>query len=63
MTRLVELHCTDFTPQIRIVIDTHEAVQDGSEEKQKKKKKKKPHRGYAFVVYERERDMKGMYRP
>jgi hypothetical protein len=26
-----------------------------------KTKKKKPHRGYAFVVFEREKDMKGMY--
>lgn len=44
--------------QIRIVTDTH----DGSAgEGKPKKKKKKPHRGYAFVVYERERDMKGMY--
>ena len=25
----------------------------------KPKKKKKTHRGYAFVVYEREKDMKG----
>jgi hypothetical protein len=24
-------------------------------------KKRKPHRGYAFVVFEREKDMKGMY--
>ncbi|KAL9587443.1 MAG: hypothetical protein Q9212_000259 [Teloschistes hypoglaucus] len=47
--------------RIRIVTDTHEAIQDGSQEKQKKKKKK-PHRGYAFVVYERERDMKEAYK-
>ena len=33
--------------QIRIVTDTHSD------------KKKKPHRGYAFIVYEREKDMKG----
>jgi len=26
---------------------------------EKSKKKKKPHRGYAFIVYEREKDMKG----
>ena len=26
-------------------------------------KGKKPHRGYAFVVYERERDMKGIFSP
>lgn len=37
--------------QIRIVVDTHQ------DEKPNKKKKK--HRGYAFVVYEREKDMRG----
>ncbi len=37
--------------QIRIVVDTH---QD-----EKPNKKKKPHRGYAFVVFEREKDMRG----
>lgn len=37
--------------QIRVVVDTHK------DEKSKKKKKK--HRGYAFVVYEREKDMRG----
>ncbi len=37
--------------QIRIVVDTHQ------DEKSNKKKKK--HRGYAFVVYEREKDMRG----
>ena len=41
--------------QIRIVTNTHEA-DDGVESK----KKKKIHRGYAFVVYEREKDMKGI---
>lgn len=49
----------DWLPilQIRIVKDTqdHEGEGDGT----KKKKKKKPHRGYAFIVYEREKDMKG----
>ena len=39
--------------QIRIVTDTAEMTADG------KPKKKKTHRGYAFVVYEREKDMKG----
>ncbi len=39
--------------QIRIVTDTHE------DDEEKSKKKKKPHRGYAFIVYEREKDMKG----
>lgn len=39
---------TDYPSfQIRIVADTHN------------EKKKKPHRGYAFIVYEREKDMKG----
>jgi hypothetical protein len=37
--------------QIRIVIDTHQ--------NEKPNKKKKKHRGYAFVVYEREKDMRG----
>ena len=38
-------------PQIRIVKDTHAH--------EKPNKKKKPHRGYAFVVFEREKDMRG----
>ncbi|CRK06253.1 hypothetical protein BN1723_001703 [Verticillium longisporum] len=38
--------------RIRIITDTH------AHEKSKNKKKK-PHRGYAFVVFERERDMRG----
>jgi hypothetical protein len=37
--------------QIRIVVDTHQ--------NEKPNKKKKKHRGYAFVVYEREKDMQG----
>lgn len=37
--------------QIRIVRDTH-ADEKGN-------KKKKPHRGYAFIVFEREKDMRG----
>lgn len=40
------------------MIDTHEGEGDG--EKPKKKKKKKAHKGYAFVVFEREKDMKGI---
>ncbi|MCJ1359511.1 MAG: hypothetical protein MMC33_009513 [Icmadophila ericetorum] len=40
--------------RIRIVTDTH--VDESS------KKKKKSHRGYAFVVYEREKDMKAAYK-
>ncbi|MCJ1363582.1 hypothetical protein MMC16_002689 [Acarospora aff. strigata] len=42
--------------RIRIVTDTHE--DDG----EKSKKKKKAHRGYAFIVYEREKDMKAAYK-
>lgn len=40
-------------PQIRIVSDTH------ADEKKNASKKKKKNRGYAFIVYEREKDMKG----
>lgn len=43
--------------QIRIVINTHF---DDDEEVGSTKQKKKKHRGYAFVVYEREKDMKGI---
>lgn len=43
--------------QIRIVKDIHDEEGDG--DGTKKKKKKKSHRGYAFIVYEREKDMKG----
>lgn len=39
--------------QIRIIKDTHADEKPG--------KKKKPHRGYAFVVFEREKDMRGNY--
>lgn len=53
--------------QIRIVADTHEDIksEDGEAPKKKKKKKKgrKPHRGYAFIVYEREKDMKSNSSP
>lgn len=41
---------TSCRQQIRIVTNTHE---EG-------KNPKKKHRGYAFIVYERERDMKGI---
>lgn len=41
--------------QIRIVKDTHAH--------EKPNKKKKPHRGYAFVVFEREKDMRGKTTP
>ncbi|EXF81992.1 U1 small nuclear ribonucleoprotein [Colletotrichum fioriniae PJ7] len=37
--------------RIRIITDTHAH--------ERPKKKKKPHRGYAFVVFEREKDMRG----
>lgn len=39
--------------QIRIVTDTHAHEKPST-------KKRKPHRGYAFVVFERERDAKGI---
>ena len=42
--------------QIRIVTDTTDETAGAN---LKKRKKKKPHRGYAFVVFEREKDMKG----
>ncbi|MCJ1372058.1 hypothetical protein MMC20_003279 [Loxospora ochrophaea] len=45
--------------RIRIVTDTHKKDENSS---QPKKKKKKPHTGYAFVVYEREKDMKAAYK-
>ncbi|MCJ1458305.1 hypothetical protein MMC28_008676 [Mycoblastus sanguinarius] len=44
--------------RIRIVTDSTEANEDGA----KPRKKKKSHRGYAFVVYEREKDMKAAYK-
>lgn len=44
---------TSICLQIRIVVDTHQA--------EKPNKKKKKHRGYAFVVYEREKDMRGKH--
>lgn len=43
--------------QIRIVTKPSDIESEGSSES---KKKKKPHRGYAFIVYEREKDMKGI---
>jgi hypothetical protein len=41
--------------RIRIVVDMHQA--------EKPNKKKKKHRGYAFVVFEREKDMQGNFVP
>jgi U1 small nuclear ribonucleoprotein len=41
--------------RIRVITDTHADEKPG--------KKKKPHRGYAFVVFEREKDMRGNYCP
>lgn len=56
------------SPQIRIVRDETEApsAQENGvngNDPPKQGKKKKPHRGYAFVVYEREKDMKGTASP
>ncbi|MCJ1402010.1 hypothetical protein MMC11_005229 [Xylographa trunciseda] len=48
--------------RIRIVADTHDEDADGEGNEKKKKKKKKAHRGYAFIVYEREKDMKTAYK-
>ncbi|KAL8908935.1 MAG: hypothetical protein Q9207_000511 [Kuettlingeria erythrocarpa] len=45
--------------RIRIVTNSHGAI---GEDGKPKKKKKKPHCGYAFIVYERERDMKEAYK-
>ncbi|KAG8530375.1 uncharacterized protein KY384_004877 [Bacidia gigantensis] len=50
--------------RIRIVVDITTASNGingdhKSDENQQPKKKEKPHRGYAFIVYEREKDMKG----
>ncbi|RMZ76889.1 hypothetical protein DV738_g4741, partial [Chaetothyriales sp. CBS 135597] len=45
--------------RIRIVRDESK---DEPADKQTAKKKKKPHRGYAFIVFERERDMKAAYK-
>ncbi|KAF1815803.1 hypothetical protein P152DRAFT_196897 [Eremomyces bilateralis CBS 781.70] len=42
--------------RIRLVQDTHESEKKGS-------KSKKKNRGYAFIVYEKERDMKGTSSP
>ncbi|KAI9840747.1 MAG: hypothetical protein M1837_001321 [Sclerophora amabilis] len=42
--------------RIRIVTDAH------ANDKEKEKKKKKPHKGYGFIVYEREKDMKAAYK-
>ena len=54
--------------RIRIVVDTSaepNGTAGGSDSKPptKGKKKKKVHRGYAFIVYEREKDMKGTIFP
>ena len=47
--------------RIRIVKDESPIKEEGGEEKKvaQPKKTKKAHMGYAFVIYERERDMKG----
>ena len=50
--------------RIRIVTDSAAEMNGTASESETKpktkKKKKKAHRGYAFVVYEREKDMKGI---
>ena len=52
---------TDQHLQIRIVKDEPGPQENGIATG--KSKKKKPHRGYAFIVYEREKDMKGKAAP
>lgn len=47
------MHIANGDGQIRIIVDTHSHLHP--------KKKKKNHRGYAFVVFERERDMRGTF--
>ena len=51
----------DSLLQIRIVKEESEPQENGIATK--KKKKKRPHKGYAFIVYEREKDMKGVNVP
>ncbi|MCJ1478864.1 hypothetical protein MMC13_007548 [Lambiella insularis] len=48
--------------RIRIVTDIKEEEMNVDGDEKRKKKKKKPHRGYAFIVYEREKDMKTAYK-
>ncbi|KAL9095548.1 MAG: hypothetical protein Q9163_006503, partial [Psora crenata] len=52
--------------RIRIVTDTtaetNGTASEGESKPNMQKKKKKAHRGYAFVVYEREKDMKAAYK-
>ena len=49
--------------QIRIVMDTTDDHRSENGDSAKKKKKKKTHCGYGFIVYEREKDMKGKRPP
>ena len=50
--------------RIRLVADLRaETNGTSSGSDAKPKKKKKPHKGYAFIVYEREKDMKGTSPP
>lgn len=51
LTFIEDNECIANKWQIRIVVDT--------KQDEKPNKKKKKHRGYAFVVYEREKDMRG----
>ena len=61
--RVSKIRCSTFTTkmltpsQIRVIVDNSPNVKDDGT---KKKKKKKPNQGYAFIVYEREKDMKGI---
>ena len=52
-----------FGPIERIRIIKDEVGEKVKDESGKQKKKTKPHRGYAFIVYEREKDMRGKYLP
>ena len=50
--------------RIRIIVDANTEPNGASAESTKKPiKRKKPHRGYGFIVYEREKDMKGIAPP
>ena len=55
-TRCIDLSLS-LRFQIRIIADTSPKTE---EDGKMSKKKKKPHRGYAFIVYEREKDMKSI---
>ncbi|MCJ1232416.1 hypothetical protein MMC14_000368 [Varicellaria rhodocarpa] len=51
--------------RIRIVTDSfgnNDDEDDSKDKKKTKQKTKKPHKGYAFIVFEREKDMKAAYK-